>query len=571
MRAVVHVHGRRGVLLLALGGLIALTGFDGVRAQDVPQRWDGFLEHLSVPANGMPAYPNGAARLSRQPLSRDGRWLVFSADAAFSGPPQPLIFRRDRSTGITQMLFGATTPNPPVISADGNQVAFQTCESWWRPVPRYLRRLLYDVLTGMVRDASTALDGTLSDGPSDEAALSDDGRLVAFRTYSTTLLPAGAAPGQLMLRDRDADRDFTFDEPGGVSLEVVSVSSSGEPGNAESASPVVSVTGRFVAFRSLASNLVPGDTNNAWDVFLRDRETGETRRINVGPNGEQATPEVDSPAISMDADGNTIVFASDDDLNHWHASPPDTNNALDVFVYSRHEGTVYRLDFGTNGEIGNGNTYWPTMDENGRYVSLLSTSTNVEVPVTPGRAHVYVYDRMTFEATRISLTPDGVEPDAHSGSPVISGDGSFVAFASAATNLTTGPPPAPDAIYGAAHFDLTPDTLTIPPGGGEVTATITAQAYVSWSADTLPWLQWMTPPSGVGSSSLTLSAEANPDPLPRTETITILGKTLVVTQEAGLSATSLSPVVRSDDRRHGCHDHRHWLRTRHASVRRRLD
>jgi Tol biopolymer transport system component len=217
--------------------------------------------------------------------------------------------------GETEMLFGATqAAQPPVLSGDGNHVAFQTCDPWMRQDHQPICDvLIVDITTSRFVNGSTTPDGMESTDASDEPVLSPTGRFLVFRTNSGTLIPAGAAPGQIVLRDRDANGDGVFDQTGGVSLEVVSVSSAGEAANGPSESAEVSADGRFVLFRSLASNLVPGDTNNAWDVFLRDRQTGETRRINVGWGGQEATPYLDSPAISMSADGTLIAFATDDD------------------------------------------------------------------------------------------------------------------------------------------------------------------------------------------------------------------------------------------------------------------
>jgi Tol biopolymer transport system component len=108
--------------------------------------------------------------------------------------------------------------------------------------------------------------------------------------------------------------------------ERVSVSSGGAQGDDYSSDPVISADGRFVAFYSFASDLVPGDTNNAADVFVRDRQTGKTRRVSVSSGGAQGNALSFGPAIS--SDGRFVAFES-------YASnlvPNDTNNAIDVFV-----------------------------------------------------------------------------------------------------------------------------------------------------------------------------------------------------------------------------------------------
>ena len=548
-----RIRGRRMLRLAAvviLGGLAAATRPAGTAAQEPPMRWDGSLEHLSGYWMGNP--PSGDARMSRHPVSSDGRYFVFGADLPYAPEPPDLKvnFKRDRLTGETETFYGATM-EPPVISANGSHIAFQSCERWLRDDQAPICDIyIIGSVYGPFVNASTTADGLLSDDTSEDPVLSADGRFLVFRTRSTTLLPIGTPPGQLVMRDRDLDGNGVFDEPGPdkVRIEVVSLSSGDQPGDNISGSPEVSADGRFIAFRSLASNLVFGDTNNAWDVFLRDRSAGTTKRINVGWDGQQATPVLDSPAISMNESGDFIAFATDDTylVNPPTHGIPDTNDGLDIAVYDRVNDTLGRIDIGAGpGEQGNGHTYWPTLSADGRYISLVSTSTNVAgPPVTPGRAHVYAHDRFTQHTTRVSMNQDGSEPAADSAFAAISGDGSVVLFNSVAPLVPTAN--GMNAIYLAAHLEVSPSTLTIPAGGGSVTATVTAQQYVRWSAEFEEfwsvWLQHESAPYGIGNGSVSFYAYSNNEPYPRTETLSVNGAPLVVTQEAGLSLSAIAPA-----------------------------
>ena len=552
----IDIRGRRMLRLAAvvfLAGLTAATRPAATAAQEVPLRWDGSLEHLSAndPYAWQGDQPSGAARMSRHPVSRDGRYVVFGAEIPNDPyPSTPMIFKRDRLTGETETFYGGTM-EPPVISANGNHIAFQSCDPWMRqdyaPIcDIYILGSAY----GPFVNASTTPLGELSNDTSEDPVLSADGRFLVFRTRSTTLLPEGAAPGQLVIRDRDADGNGWFDEPGpgSVTIEVVSLSGGEEPADNISGSAEVSTDGQFIAFRSLAGNLVPGDTNNAWDVFLRIRSgAGITRRINVGWDGQQATPTVDSAAISMNESGDLIAFATDDTylVNPPTHNTPDTNNGVDVVVYDRSNNTLGRIDIGAGpGEQGNGHTYWPTFSEDGRYISVVSTSTNVAgPPVTPGRAHVYVHDRFTQQTTRVSMNADGSEPDADSAFAAISGDGSLVLFNSVAGLVPTAT--GWNAVYGAAHLEVAPDELTIPARGGSVTLTMTAQQYVRWRAEFedwgIYWLQYQSIPWGTGNGSATFWAYSNDEPTPRTAWLKIGSKRVLVTQEAGLSLSAMTP------------------------------
>ena len=120
---------------------------------------------------------------------------------------------------------------------------------------------------GSTERVSLGLDGVQGDGPSYEPAISADGRFVAFQSEATNLVPGdtNSAP-DVFVRDRKTGR-----------TQRVSVRSDGAQGNGTSAAPAISADGRFVAFYSDATNLVPGDTNDQGDVFVHDRQTGTTR------------------------------------------------------------------------------------------------------------------------------------------------------------------------------------------------------------------------------------------------------------------------------------------------------
>src|SRR5205814_1700648 len=114
--------------------------------------------------------------------------------------------------------------------------------------------------------------------------------------------------------------------------ERVSVDSAGNQADGESASPALSADGRYVAFSSSATNLVPGDTNGQSDVFVHDRQTRITERVSVDSAGNQADGESASPALS--ADGRYVAFSS----SATNLVPGDTNGQSDVFVHDRRTG-----------------------------------------------------------------------------------------------------------------------------------------------------------------------------------------------------------------------------------------
>jgi Tol biopolymer transport system component len=123
----------------------------------------------------------------------------------------------------------------------------------------------------------------------------------------------------------------------------VSVGGGGKQANSGSRGPAISADGRFVAFWSFASNLVAGDTNGIQDVFLRDRVAQVTRRVSVGPAGQQTNDESFEPAIS--AHGRFVVFAS----LASNLVAGDTNGHYDVFVRDRVAQVTRRVSVGSGG------------------------------------------------------------------------------------------------------------------------------------------------------------------------------------------------------------------------------
>ena len=164
---------------------------------------------------------------------------------------------------------------------------------------------------------------------------------------------------------------FLGTQPGGVfaasgTITRVSVDSSGLQGNNYSKTPAISADGRFVAFRSAADNLVSGDTNETEDVFVHDRQTGETTRVSVDSSGAQANSYSTNPAIS--ADGRYVAFTS----FASNLVAGDTNELTDVFVHDRQTGATTRVSVDSSGVEANGESseYYVSISGDGRYVAV---------------------------------------------------------------------------------------------------------------------------------------------------------------------------------------------------------
>src|SRR6185436_5012987 len=194
----------------------------------------------------------------------------------------------------------------------------------------------------------------------------------------------------------------------------------------------ISADGRFVAFASSASNLVAGDTNGTNDIFLRDRAAGTTVLLSVDSAGTQGNGPSQSPAIS--ADGHLVAFLS----VASNLVPGDTNSGSDVFVRDLQSATTERVSVTSNGsQVYAGGTY-PSISADGAYVAFISAAPDLVAGDTNGVLDVFLRNRTSGTTERVSVGSGGVEGDDRSGFAAISADGRYVVFQSKATNLVPG-------------------------------------------------------------------------------------------------------------------------------------
>ena len=217
----------------------------------------------------------------------------------------------------------------------------------------------------------------------------------------------------------------------------VSVDSSGNQATGSgfflTGSPAVSGDGRYVAFRSDATNLVANDTNSLEDVFLHDIQTGATTLISVGQSIPQANGASRDLAIS--ADGRYVAFRS---AANNLLTTVDSNIDTDIFLRDTQAGTTIRASIDSAGNQSNGTSYYPDISADGRYVVYYSAASNLVSGDANGVMDVFLHDTQTGDTTRISVASDGTEANGNSIYPAISADGRYVAFESTASNLVTG-------------------------------------------------------------------------------------------------------------------------------------
>ncbi|GAB6140141.1 hypothetical protein JCM14076_08700 [Methylosoma difficile] len=214
---------------------------------------------------------------------------------------------------------------------------------------------------------------------------------------------------------------------------LISQSSAGIQGNSHSsADSAMSADGRYVVFKSTASNLVAGDTNSSSDIFVYDRQTGQTRRASISSTGVEANNDSQLPTIS--ADGRFVAFNS----FASNLIAGDSNAKIDTFVHDLQTGITTRVNVSSTGVEANGSSnYLPALSANGRFVAFNSDASNLVASDTNGSRDVFVRDRQTNKTTRVSISTAGAQANNHSVfAPAISADGRYVAFTSDATNFS---------------------------------------------------------------------------------------------------------------------------------------
>jgi Tol biopolymer transport system component len=213
--------------------------------------------------------------------------------------------------------------------------------------------------------------------------------------------------------------------------ERASVNSEGEQANSDSFAPALSSTGRFVAYESYASNLVPDDTNQSADVFLHDEQEGTTLRVSEATSGAQGNRGSFDPAIS--ANGKFVAFITE--ATNLSVKL-DRNHHQDIYVHNRLTGQTNRVNINNAGKQADGESADPSITDDGRYVAFASTATNLSVKGDHNDAlDVFVYDRKTRKTNRVSVNSAGKEGNSQSADPAISASGRYVAFTSSARNL----------------------------------------------------------------------------------------------------------------------------------------
>jgi Tol biopolymer transport system component len=378
-------------------------------------------------------------------LDGDGRFVTFHSNAPdlVSGDRnhQRDVFVLDRRSGQIELVSrgfdgaGANGPSPadgsaPSMSRNGRRVAFSSRASNLVPDDRNGTDdvFVYDRDVEITIRISRGIDGE-ANGASTAPRISADGRFVAFQSFASNLVED----------DTNGAADvFLFDLATGA-IARVSVGPEGVEANGPSFTPAISGNGRVVAFASGATNLVAGDTNRFGDIFVRDTESGITVRASVDSSGRQSNGTSFLPDLTFD--GRTVAFKSDAS----NLVPGDGNGRTDVFVRVLDAGPTERVSVDSFGNQADGLSGAPEISADGRYVAFPSFASNLDPDDGNRAADLFIFDRTveredgTFGVIRrVSVErSDLAEPTGNVSelAPALSADARFVAFASEAANL----------------------------------------------------------------------------------------------------------------------------------------
>jgi hypothetical protein len=329
-----------------LVGGVGGSGWDRLALRD---QQTGKLQRVDVDSSGSPG--TGVPGISFASFAASGRFVLFSTDRDGLTPDDHNgrydMFVRDVVAGTTTRLrvgVGGTLADDNAydlgISSDGRYVLFLSFATNLLPggsneqhIYVHDRQLLKTVQVDGGRG------GAIANGLSYGGSLSADGRRAAFYSDSSNLVP----------NDSNGKLDvFVRDLTTGTTTMVSSAFRPSEQSNGGSQDPVISADGAFVAFDSTATNLVSSDTNRRADVFVRDLARGVTELISIGSKGRQANRRSGFAQIS--SDGRYVAFGT---LATNLGSVVDTNNDFDVFVRDRSAGSTRRVSVARTGDSPN--------------------------------------------------------------------------------------------------------------------------------------------------------------------------------------------------------------------------
>ena len=238
-------------------------------------------------------------------------------------------------------------------------------------------------------------------------------------------------------------------------VERVSVNDAGQDANGSSMHPSVSSDGRLIAFVSQAANLGADNPRGLWQVYLRDRDAGHTQLVSLGIDGSEGNGDSFFPQLSHD--GRFVLFVS-------HASnltDEDTNDLPDLILHDRHAGTRERIVVGPAEEVGwrHVELFRPQISADGRFIAYVSDVAWYGDEGDVRVPQLYLMDRSSGSSRRLSQDLAGRPAKVSSGDPYLSHNGRYLIFVSAAPDLVAATPPS--GYFHVYLYDTQDESLTL--------------------------------------------------------------------------------------------------------------
>ncbi|MDO9180711.1 MAG: cadherin-like domain-containing protein, partial [Agitococcus sp.] len=366
-------------------------------------------------------------------FSADGTQVLFDSNASnlVADDTNDVydVFVKDIKTGeITRISTDATGKQANgesfgvVFSADGTKVLFESVASNLvaNDNNEKIDVFLKDLKTGEITLVSANGSAEGFNGNSYAVALSADGTKVLFNSDANNAA----------ISDTNNVTDaFIKDLTTGEITRVSTDSGDKEVQGSAIVAVGMSADGTKVLLQSNSANLVFGDNNDAYDVFLKDLKTGAVTRVST--NYEDTESNGNSEGYAISADGTQVLFDSDAD----NLVDGDTNRAYDVFVKNIETGVVTRVSTNPDGSEANGASFGGTFSADGTKVLLSSEATNLAPNDENSTQDVFVKDLTTGEILRVSSDDKGSAANGLSDGYGLSADGQQILFTSDATNL----------------------------------------------------------------------------------------------------------------------------------------
>jgi Ca2+-binding RTX toxin-like protein len=375
-----------------------------------------FDDVLGADYSGVPALAGGILQIQG----------LEGADLIAGGALGDLLVGNGAMTPLTHVSRMGATGAPtsslaPTISADGRFVAFEGGWTGFGSVNNNATDVLVkDLVTGAVSNEHRSSTGAPGLSGSGTPAISADGLSLAFVSTSQLLSPTGTPSNTVWVASTTSG-----------AIEAISVTQGGAYGDQGGRAPDISADGRYVVFESRSANLATGGNVTFEDIYLKDRDTGALTRISTSLTGGDGNGE--SRYANISADGRYVVFQS----AASNLTAGDGNGRIDVFLYDRDNGSLTNI---TEGVTGSNDSLLPDIAHANGYGSVLvfQTGASLVAADTNAQTDVYAYDILTGTFSLVSASATGQVAAIGGSEAAVSGDGRFVVFRSASSNLVAG-------------------------------------------------------------------------------------------------------------------------------------